>query len=123
MVVVFHVGDYVYLSPMKGVACFGIKGKLTPRYIGPFLVMERCGPVVYRVQLPEHLSAIHNVFHVSQLKKCLQVPEQVVDVLDVNLEPDLPFKRNWEISLVCFLCKPIGEPTPLPCKRNWEISL
>jgi hypothetical protein len=69
----FQVKDYVYLkvSPMKGVNHFGVKGKLEPRYIGPFLILEQCGPVAYRLQLLETLSAVHNVFHVSQLKKCL----------------------------------------------------
>jgi hypothetical protein len=73
----FLVGDYVYVkvSPMKDISRFGVKGKLAPWYIGPFPVLEQCGPVAYRLQLPETLSAVHNVFHVSQLKKCLQVPD------------------------------------------------
>jgi hypothetical protein len=73
----FLEGDYIYLkvSPMKGVSRFGVKGKLAPRYIGPFLSLERYGAVAYRLQLPETLSAVHNVFHVSQLKKCLRVPD------------------------------------------------
>jgi hypothetical protein len=50
--------------------------------------------VAYKVKLPEHLSAIHNVFHVSQLKKCLQVPDKVVEVSDVNLEPDLTYSEH-----------------------------
>jgi hypothetical protein len=74
---VFQVNDHVYLkvSPMKGVNHFGLKGKLAPWYIGPFLILERYEPVAYRLQLPEILSVVHNVFHVSQLKKCLQVPD------------------------------------------------
>jgi hypothetical protein len=66
----FQVEDYVYLkvSPMKGVSRFGVKGKLAPLYIGPFPILERYGPVAYRLQLPETLSVVHNVFHVSQLK-------------------------------------------------------
>jgi hypothetical protein len=70
---IFHIGDHVYLkvSPMKGVARFGVKGKLAPRYVGPFPVLEWCGPVAYKVQLLENLSKVHNVLHVSQLKKCL----------------------------------------------------
>jgi hypothetical protein len=92
----FPVGDYVYLkvSPMKGVTRFGVKGKLAPRYIGHFLILERYGPVVYRLQLPETLSAKHNVFHVSQLKKCLRVPYRTIEVTDVVLEPDLTYSGH-----------------------------
>jgi len=60
---------------MKGVNHFGVKGKLAPRYIGPFPIIDRCGQVAYRLKLPEQLSGVHNVFHVSQLKTCLQVPD------------------------------------------------
>ena len=60
----FLIGDYVYLKvPPKGVSRFGVKGKLEPWYIGPFPILEQCGPVAYRLQLPETLSAVHNVFH------------------------------------------------------------
>jgi hypothetical protein len=78
---------------MKGVTRFGVKGKLAPWYIGPFLVLEQCGPVAYRLQLPETLSAVHNVFHVSQLRKCLRVPDQTIEVTDVSLEPDLTYSE------------------------------
>ena len=69
----FKVGDHVYLkvSPMRGVHRFGVHGKLAPHYVGPYKILERCGEVAYRLQLLDILSAIHNVFHVSQLKKCL----------------------------------------------------
>jgi hypothetical protein len=89
----FQVEDYVYLkvSPMKGVSRFMVKGKLVLWYIGPFLVLEQCGPVAYRLQLPEILSAVHNVFHVSQLKKCLRVPDRTIEVTDVALKPDLTY--------------------------------
>ncbi|WVZ70525.1 hypothetical protein U9M48_019185 [Paspalum notatum var. saurae] len=86
---VFEEGDHVYLrvSPMKGVHWFGVKGKLAPRYIGPFKITERCGPVAYRLELPPHLATVHDVFHVSQLKKCLRVPEEVI-------EPDLTYQEQ-----------------------------
>jgi hypothetical protein len=92
----FLVGDYVYLkvSPMKGVSHFGVKGKLAPRYIGPFLILERYGLVAYRLQLPETLSAVHNVFHVSQLKKCLWVPDRTIEVIDIVLEPNLTYSEH-----------------------------
>jgi hypothetical protein len=93
---VFQVNDHVYLkvSLMKGVNRFGVKGKLAPQYVGPFLILERYGPVAYRLQLPETLSAVHNVFHVSQLKKCLRVPDRTIDVVDVVLVPDLTYSED-----------------------------
>ncbi|WVZ63577.1 hypothetical protein U9M48_013200 [Paspalum notatum var. saurae] len=74
----FKVDDFVYLkvSPMRGIQRFNMKGKLAPRYIGPFKIVERKGEVAYKLELPFNLSGIHNVFHVSQLKKCLRVPEE-----------------------------------------------
>ena len=70
---IFKVNDYVYLkvSPMRGIRRFNIKGKLAPRYIGPFRVLERKDEVAYRLELPIDLSGVHDVFHISQLKKCL----------------------------------------------------
>ncbi|WVZ63815.1 hypothetical protein U9M48_013420 [Paspalum notatum var. saurae] len=77
---VFEKDDHVYLcvSPMKGVHRFGVKGKLAPRYVGPFKITEQCGPLAYRPELPPHLAAVHDVFHVSQLKKCLRVPGEII---------------------------------------------
>ena len=91
----FNKGDYVYLkvSPMKGVTRFGVKGKLAPRYIGPFQVVKWCGKVAYQLKLPDQLSAIHNVFHVSQLMKCLKVPEQVVNIEGIQLESDMTYSE------------------------------
>jgi hypothetical protein len=93
---IFQMKDYVYLkvSPMKGVNRFGVKGKLAPRYIGLFPILEQCGPVLYRLQLPELLSAVHNVFHVSQLKKCLRIPDRTIDVVDVTLEPNMTYSKH-----------------------------
>jgi hypothetical protein len=79
---------------MKGVSHFGVKGKLAPQYIGPFPILEQCGPVAYRLQLPKTLSVVDNVFHVSQLKKCLRIPDRTVEVTDVALEPDSTYSEH-----------------------------
>uniref|UniRef100_A0A2N9G885 RNA-directed DNA polymerase n=1 Tax=Fagus sylvatica TaxID=28930 RepID=A0A2N9G885_FAGSY len=75
-----EVGDHVFLkvSPWKGVARFGKKGKLSPRYVGPFEILERVGPVAYRLALPPALSKIHDVFHVSALRKYIPHPSHVL---------------------------------------------
>jgi hypothetical protein len=90
----FEVGDHVYLrvSPIKGVRRFGIKGKLAPHYIGSYPILDKYGPMSYQVQLPVKLSGIHNVFHVSQLKRCLKPPTDVVIEDTIPLEPDLMYK-------------------------------
>jgi hypothetical protein len=65
---------YLKVSPMKGIQRFGVKNKLAPRYVGPYQIIERKGEVAYKIQFPEDMSTIFQVFHVSQLKKCLRVP-------------------------------------------------
>jgi hypothetical protein len=92
----FNVGDHVYLrvSPTKGIQRFGIKGKLAPRYIGPYEIIEKCGPVAYRLRLPSQLAAIHNMFHVSQLKKCVRVPTEIIEQQEIFVEPDLPYEEH-----------------------------
>jgi hypothetical protein len=90
----FEVGDHVYLrvSLMKGVHRFDIKGKLAPCYIGLYSIIDKYGPTSYEVELPVKLSGVHNVFHVSQLKRCLKPPTDVVIEDTIPLEPDLTYK-------------------------------
>jgi hypothetical protein len=92
----FEVGDFVYLrvSPTRGVQRFGMKGKLAPRYVGPFEILETCGPVAYRLQLPYQLAAIHNIFHVYQLKKCIKIPTEVINFQTIKIEPDLSYTEH-----------------------------
>jgi hypothetical protein len=69
----FEVGDFIYLkvSPMRGLRRFKVRGKLAPRFIGPFMILEKRGEVAYQLELPPQLSGVHDIFHISQLKKCL----------------------------------------------------
>jgi len=92
----FEVGDYVYLkvSPIRGLRRFKVKGKLSPRYIGPFQILERKGEVAYQLELPERLSDVHDVFHVSQLKKCLRVPEEQLPLEELNVQDDLTYSEH-----------------------------
>ncbi len=92
----FVVGDKVFLrvSPMKGVYRFGSRGKLRPRFVGPFEIVERIGPVAYRVALPPHLSGVHDVFHVAVLRKYLHDPSHVVDYRDLQIEANLTYEEQ-----------------------------
>jgi hypothetical protein len=92
---VFEVGDYVYLkvSPMRSVRSFNMKGKLAPRYIGPFKILKRRGEVAYQLELPESLAGVHDVFHVSQLKKCLRIPEEQISLEELTIKEDLTYEE------------------------------
>jgi hypothetical protein len=92
----FEVGDHVYLRvpPMKGVKRFGVKGKLASRYIGPFPILDKCGTVRYKVDLSTSLTGVHVIFHVSQLKKCLKAPVNVVLPELTPLEADLSYPEH-----------------------------
>jgi hypothetical protein len=89
----FEVGDFVYLkvSPIRGVRRFGVKGKLAPRYIGSYQILAKRGEVAYQLSLLEGLSAVHDAFHMSQLKKCLRVLEEQLLVEGLELQEDLTY--------------------------------
>ncbi|GJS97867.1 hypothetical protein Tco_0819037 [Tanacetum coccineum] len=94
----FEVGDRVLLkvSPWKGVIRFGKRGKLAPRYVGPFEILERIGPLAYRLRLPKELSEVHDTFHVSNLKKCLA---------DASLH--VPLDKIKVDKTLCFVEEPV----------------
>nr|GFA28268.1 putative reverse transcriptase domain-containing protein [Tanacetum cinerariifolium] len=89
----FNAGDKVMLkvSPWKGVIHFGKHGKLSPRFIEPFQILERIGPVAYKLELPRELQGIHNTFHVSNLKKCLSDESLSIPIDEVQLDDKLHF--------------------------------
>ncbi|GJR28492.1 hypothetical protein Tco_1104724 [Tanacetum coccineum] len=89
----FSVGDYVFLkvSPWKGVVRFGKKGKLAPRFVGPFEIIKKVGPVDYWLDLPEELNGVHDTFYVSNLKKCLADPTLQVPLDEIRVDAKLNF--------------------------------
>ncbi|GJU92932.1 putative reverse transcriptase domain-containing protein [Tanacetum coccineum] len=89
----FSVGDYVLLkvSPWKCVVRFGKKGKLAPKFVEPFEIIKKVGPVAYRLDMPEELNGIHDTFHVSNLKKCLAIPTQKVPLDEIRVDAKLNF--------------------------------
>jgi hypothetical protein len=92
----FKVSDIVYLkvSPRRGTRRFKVKGKLAPGYIGPFQILDRKGEVAYQLELSPQLSEVHDVFHVSQLKKCLWVPEEQIPMGQLDLGGDLSYSER-----------------------------
>jgi hypothetical protein len=91
----FEVGDFVYLkvSSMTGLHRFKIRGKLAPRFIRPFKITEKRGEVAYQLELPPQLWDVHDVFHVSQLKKCLCVPEEQIPIEDLDAKEGLSYQE------------------------------
>ncbi|GJW88951.1 putative reverse transcriptase domain-containing protein [Tanacetum coccineum] len=89
----FSVGDYVLLKvlPYKGMVYFGKKGKLAPRFVGPFEIVEKVGPVAYRLDLPEELNGVHDTFYVSNLKKFLADPTLQVPFDEIRVDAKLNF--------------------------------
>jgi len=79
---------------MKKVQRFGVKRKLAPRYVGPYKIIVRRGPVAYKLQLPLEMRAIFNVLHVFQLKKSLRVPEEAIEPASVKIQSDLTYEER-----------------------------
>jgi hypothetical protein len=97
----FKIHDFIYLkvSPMRGTHKFKVKGKLAPRYVRPFKIVDRKGEVAYQLELPPQLSDVHDVFYMSQLKKCLRVPEEQLPMEELDLGGDLSYSEKPVRSL------------------------
>ncbi|XP_050937898.1 uncharacterized protein LOC127148396 [Cucumis melo] len=98
---------FLKVAPVKGVLRFEKKGKLIPRFVGPFEILERIGPVAYRLALPPSLSTVHDVFHVSMLRKYVADPTHVVDFEPLQISEDLSYKEQSveilarEVKMLC----------------------
>jgi hypothetical protein len=92
----FKIGDFIYLmvSPMRGTCRFKVKGKLAPRYVGSFKIVDRKGEVAYQLELPPQLLDVYDVFHVLQRKKCLWIPEEQLPLEVLGLGGDLTYNER-----------------------------
>jgi hypothetical protein len=117
----FKEGDHVYLkvSLIRGMRRFKVKGKLSPRFIGPFLILKRVGKVVYQLELPDHLADVHNVFHVSQLKKCLRIPKEQLPMEDLSVQDDLTY-TEYPIKIIDTLTRVTRSKVIKMCKVQWS---
>ncbi|WVZ93662.1 LOW QUALITY PROTEIN: hypothetical protein U9M48_039627 [Paspalum notatum var. saurae] len=117
----FAVGEYVYLkvSPIRGLPRFKVKGKLAPRYIGPFKIIDRKGEVAYQLEFPDRLSGVHNVFHISQLKKCLRVPEEQLQEDEHNVQDDLTY-TDYPVQILETAERTSRNRVIKMCKVKWS---
>ena len=92
----FEEGDKVYLniSSMKGVVRFRKKGKLSPRYVGPYEILQRVGKVAYELKLPSELASVHQVFHVSNLKNCIGDTESILPIEGLGTKDNLSYEED-----------------------------
>jgi hypothetical protein len=117
----FKVGDFIYLkvSPMRGLRRFKVRGKLALRFIGPFKILEKRGEVAYQLELPPQLSNVHDVFYVSQLKKCLRVPEEQLPMEDLNAKEDLSY-QEYPIKILETSERVMQNKRIKMCKVQWS---
>ncbi|XP_028107296.1 uncharacterized protein LOC114306281 [Camellia sinensis] len=117
----YEVGDHVFIkvTSMKGQTYFGAKGKLAPRYIGPFEIIEKINPVAYQVALPPSMEHMHNVFHVFMLWDYLQDPFHVIELTHVLLTDDYTYKERPIQIVNCRIKKLRNKEIPL-VKVDWQ---
>jgi hypothetical protein len=117
----FEVGDFVYLkvSPMRGLRCFKVRGKLAPRFIRPFKILEKRGEVAYQLELPPQLSDVHYIFHVSQLKKRLHMPEKQLHMKELEAKEDLS-NQEYPIKILKTSERVTRNKKIKMCKVQWS---
>jgi hypothetical protein len=117
----FKEGDHVYrkVSRIQGMRRFKVKGKLSPHFIRPFKILKRVGEVAYQLELPYHLADVHDVFHVSQLKKCLRVPEEQLPMEELSVQDDLTY-TEYPIKIIDTLTRVTRNKVINMCKVQWS---
>jgi hypothetical protein len=110
---------YLKVSPLRRMRRFKVKGKLSPHFIGPFRIFRRVGEMAYQLELPDHLSDVHDVFHVSQLKKCLHVPEEQLPMEELNVQGDLTY-MEYPIKIIDILTRVTTNKVIKMCKVQWS---
>jgi hypothetical protein len=117
----FEVGDFVYLkvSPLRGLRRFKVRGKLEPRFIGPFKILEKRGEVAYQLKLPSQLSNVHDVFHVSQLKKYMCVAEEQLPMKDLDAREDLSY-QEYPVNILETSKRVTQNKKTKMCKVQWS---
>jgi hypothetical protein len=117
----FEEGDYVYLkvSPLRGMRRFKVKGKLSPHFIGPFMIFRQVREMAYQLELPASLSDVHNVFHVSQLKKCLRVLEEQLPMEELSVQGDLTY-TEYPIKILDTWTRVTRKKVIKMCKVQWS---
>jgi hypothetical protein len=104
---------------MRGLRRFKVRGKLTPRFIGPFKILEKRGEVAYLLEMPPQFSDVHDVFHVSQLKKCLRVPEEQIPMEDLDAKEDLS-SQEYPIKILETSERVMWNKKIKMCKVQWS---
>jgi hypothetical protein len=117
----FEVRDFVYLmvSPMRGLRHFKVRGKLASRFIGPFKILQKRGEVAYQLELPPQLSDVHDVLHVSQLKKYLRVPEEQIPMKDLDAKEDISY-QEYPIKILETFERVTRNKMIKMCKVQWS---
>jgi hypothetical protein len=110
---------YLKVSPMRGLHHFKVRGKLASRFIGPFKILEKRGEVAYQLELLSQLSDMHDVFHVSQLKKCLCVPKEQLLMEDLDAKEDLSY-QEYPVKILETSERVMWNKRTKMCKVQWS---
>ncbi len=107
------------MSPLRGMRRFKVKGKLSPRFIGPFMIFRRVGEMAYQLELPDNLSDVYNVIHASQLKKRLRVPKEQLPMEELSVQGDLTY-TEYPIKILDTLTRVTRNKVIKMCKVQWS---